>query len=114
MKAEVYRWDNLPQDDPIPLLHRAKFEGRQALLANVHLTQGCQVEMHSHESEQIAVILSGRAKWTLGAEKREIVVGAGEIVHLPSNEPHAVEALEDTHVLDILSPPGPMGIDRQR
>jgi hypothetical protein len=37
----------------------------------------------------------------------------GEVLHLPSNLPHAVEALEETHILDMLSPPGPMGVDSQ-
>lgn len=35
----------------------------------------------------------------------EIVVRAGEVLHLPSDVPHSVEALEDSVGVDIFSPP---------
>jgi hypothetical protein len=37
-----------------------------------------------------------------------------QILHLPSNLRHGVVAIEDTLIMDILSPPGAMGIDSQR
>lgn len=36
---------------------------------------------------------------------REIVVRAGEVLHLPSQVPHSAEALEDTVAVDVFSPP---------
>ena len=81
------------------------------LVAKVHLDKGCNVPSHHHESEQMAIVLSGRVQWTLGHEARVIESTAGDIVHLPSNEPHSVLALEDTDILDVLSPVGPMGVD---
>jgi len=42
-----------------------------------------------------------------------MIVEAGEILHLPSFVPHSAEALEDTLVLDIFSPPSEKtGIDK--
>ena len=42
----------------------------------------------------------------------EFFVGPGEVLHLPSNCPHSAEALEETVVLDIFSPPSERtGID---
>lgn len=87
--------------------------GQQMLAARVHLHEGCTVAVHRHDSEQIAVIVSGRVRWTLGEEGRQQEAGTGEVVHLPSNFPHGVVALEDTIIIDFLSPPGPMGIDNQ-
>jgi len=59
--------------------------------------------------------VSGRALWTIGegdaAYERE--VGGGEVLVLPSNVKHALRVLEDTEIIDILSPPGPMGVDAQ-
>ena len=56
-------------------------------------------------------------RWRLGeegsAEYREQEVGGGTVVLLPGGFPHGVDALEDTVILDVLSPPGPMGVDRQ-
>lgn len=115
MEAKIYRWTEVPEDGPIPLLRRRKIEGEQLLVARVKPSKGCTVAVHHHESEQVAVCLSGRALWTLGTngETREVELRDGEVLHLPSNVPHGVVALEDSEVLDILSPPGKMGIDSQ-
>jgi quercetin dioxygenase-like cupin family protein len=83
------------------------------LAARVVLHKGCEVKVHHHPSEQIAMIMSGRVRWTLGEDGRQVEVGPGEVVHLPANVPHGVYALEDTLIFDILSPPGAMGVDTQ-
>ena len=115
--ATPFRWDEITEDNPIPLLGRRMITGEQMLVARVHLTKGCDVHLHSHVSEQMAVVISGRVRWTLGAEgspdRREVETSGGEVMWLPSNVPHAVIALEDTEIIDILSPPGKMGIDNQ-
>jgi quercetin dioxygenase-like cupin family protein len=118
MNAKVYFWTSLPEDNPIPLLNRSKLETEKVLAARIKLGKGCRVALHSHESEQIAIILSGKALWTLGADgspdQHKVEVTGGQVVHLPSFVPHGVEALEDTEVIDILCPPGPMGVDSQK
>jgi quercetin dioxygenase-like cupin family protein len=112
-----YRWDAVPEDHPVPLLHRRLIKGEQILLAMIHLEKGCKVALHHHESEQIAYLISGHVRWGLGdpgtPERREFEMSGGEVLHLPSNLPHQVEALEDCTILDVLSPPGPMGVDQQ-
>ena len=87
------------------------------LWAYVDLSKGCEVAMHEHESEQIAFVISGGVIWRLGdpdsSDYREQEVEGGSVVHLPGGFPHGVRALEDTVILDVLSPPGEMGVDRQ-
>lgn len=104
-------------DQPIALLRRRRVFGDQMLWAYVQLGEGCEVAMHSHESEQMAFVLDGKAVFRLGdpddPEFEEREVSSGMVVHLPSNLPHGVVALEDTIILDVLAPPGEMGIDRQ-
>ena len=118
MENLLHRWSEIESDSPIPLLSRQAVRGDNILAAMVKLEKGCKVALHNHTSEQFAYILSGRVKWGLGApgtpERREFEAGEGELLRLPSDLPHEVEALEDTQILDILSPPGPMGIDNQR
>ena len=116
--ATKHVWANLPTDTPMPLLARRRIIGEKAMLSEVRLSRGCKVPTHAHENEQFAVILSGRLRFGIGAEgsreRSEVVVGAGEVLHLPSNVPHSAEALEDTLVLDIFSPPSEKtGIDRR-
>ena len=73
--------------------------------------------LHHHESEQIAYVIGGRVRWGLGApgtaDRRELEMTGGEVLHLPSNLPHEVFAIEETMILDMLAPPGPMGVDSQ-
>ncbi|MCW5941255.1 MAG: cupin domain-containing protein [Fimbriimonadaceae bacterium] len=118
MAAHVHLPGDDAEDHPIALLARRRVAGDRMLLADVRLQKGCHVATHSHESEQIAFVVSGRVTWRLGepgsAEYREETVGAGAVVVLPSGFPHGVDALEDTHIVDVLSPPGEMGVDSQR
>lgn len=117
MDPLIDRWDAIEEDHPIALIHRKRIRADRLLLARVRLDQGCHVAPHRHESEQVAWIMSGRVRWSLGepgtSEYRQVETGAGEVVRLPSGFLHGVDALEDTLILDILSPPGDMGIDTQ-
>ena len=117
MNATIHHLDQIEEDHPIPLIHRKTVSGDRVLLARVRLDKGCHVALHQHESEQVAYVVSGRVLWTLGApgspEYRQVETGPGEVVVLPSLFPHGVDALEDTLIIDLLSPPGAMGIDRQ-
>jgi quercetin dioxygenase-like cupin family protein len=115
MQNLIYRWKDIEPDHPVPLLHRQLMKGEHILVAMVQLEKGCKVALHNHVSEQIAYVISGRVKWGLGQpgtpERSEFEMTGGEVLHLPSNILHEVEALEDTTILDMLSPPGPMGVD---
>ena len=115
-QAVAYRWTELPKDVPLALLERRRVIGERAMISHVTLEKGCRVPTHAHSNEQFACILSGRLKFTLGDEnspKREtLMVGPGEVLHLPSHVAHAAEAMEETVVLDIFSPPSATtGID---
>lgn len=97
---------------------RQRIIGEKMMISKVFLDRGCIVPTHRHENEQFACIMSGALRFGLGAEgsaeRREIIVKAGEVLHLPSNLPHSAEAIEDTVVLDLFSPPSAAtGIDRR-
>ena len=95
---------------------RRRVIGEQAMISDVRLEAGCQVPLHAHDNEQFALVLAGSLRFELGPEgedQAEIVVRAGEVMHLPSGLPHAAEALEDSHVLDVFAPPSETtGVDR--
>jgi quercetin dioxygenase-like cupin family protein len=76
------------------------------MLAQVWLDKGAIVPQHSHENEQLTYIVEGALHFWIGEDlSQEIVVRAGEVLHIPSNVPHKAEALEDTLDVDIFSPP---------
>ncbi len=117
MEAKHSRWTDLPLDKPMPMLERRRIIGQHAMISHITLKKGFKLAAHSHANEQFACLLSGKMLFGLGADggkdRREVTIGAGEVLHLPANLPHSAEALEDTVVLDIFSPPSEKtGIDR--
>ena len=59
-------------------------------------------EPRTHEGFEWFYVLSGRLRFALGDEERE--VGPGESLLIAGDVPHEVEALEDTVVLDAFAP----------
>jgi quercetin dioxygenase-like cupin family protein len=105
-------WQDAPEDQPINKLTRWRVTGAQMLGARVFLEKGCVVPVHSHESEQLAIMVSGHGRWTLG-DGRVLEQRPGEVFLLPGGFEHGIEALEDTVIIDVLSPPGAMGVDQK-
>ena len=108
-----YRWEELPREKVSAMLDRRLITGDRMMLAHVYLKQGCIVPKHSHENEQFTYILEGALRFWIGEEqKEEVVVRAGEVLHIPSNVPHKAEALEDTLDVDVFSPPRQDWLDK--
>ncbi|MEJ2186511.1 MAG: cupin domain-containing protein [Gemmatimonadota bacterium] len=104
--ARHYRWEDLPRERVTDALHRKVIGGERAMLAHVYLDEGCVVPKHAHEHEQFSYILEGALHFWLGEDgSEEVVVRAGEVLHIPSNLPHRAQALEDTVDVDVFSPP---------
>lgn len=101
-----YRWEAMPKERVTDLLDRRLITGDSMMLAHVYLRKGCIVPKHSHMNEQISYILEGSLRFWLGEDQtEELVVNAGEVLHIPAHVPHKAEALEDTLDVDIFSPP---------
>jgi len=102
----LYRWDDMPKEPVTDQISRRLVTGERIMLAHVYLARGSIVPRHSHENEQITYILSGALRFWIGADgEQELVLRAGEVLHIPSNLPHEAEALEDTLDVDVFSPP---------
>ena len=95
-----YCWADMPKEQVSEQLSRRLITGERMMLAHVYLKKGCVVPKHAHENEQFTYILEGALRFLIGADgAEEVVVRAGEVLHLPSNVPHEAHALEDT--LDV-------------
>lgn len=104
--ATLHRWEDMPKERVNDMLDRRLITGERMMLAHVYLKKGCIVPKHSHENEQLTYILEGALRFKLGEDqKEELVVSAGEVLHIPPNLPHEAEALEDTLDVDVFSPP---------
>lgn len=100
--VKVIRWEDVPHEQLNDLLSRRVVSGEREMVAQISMKKGCFVPEHSHESEQITYVLKGALRFTIGGQ--EITVHENEILHIPSNVPHAALAIEEVFELDVFSP----------
>ena len=102
--TKVYRWESLPREEVRPGVTRAAFRGDNALMVMNWLEPGMEVRPHSHPFEQLAYILAGRVRFTVGGEVVE--VGAGEVLRIPPDVVHCGEPVGDETAinLDVFAP----------
>src|SRR5579862_7587409 len=102
MTHKYQSWESVPLEKMSDMISRKVISGEKAMVAQVFLKKDAVVPEHHHESEQITYILEGALKFDI--EGREVIVRAGEVLHIPSHVPHRAVALEDTLDVDIFSP----------
>jgi quercetin dioxygenase-like cupin family protein len=68
-------------------------------VVNVNFGKGVRNKFHSHDSEQILIITSG--KGIVATEKEEKVVTPGDIIFIPAGEKHRHGATQDTEFSHI-------------
>jgi quercetin dioxygenase-like cupin family protein len=103
MSAELMENKN-PWIEICPGIKRqTKASGQKMYQMTAHLAAGSKMPEHRHQQEQIVHILSGRMKLIVDGTPHELKTG--DSYYLASNEPHGVETLEETQVLDTFSPP---------
>lgn len=104
--VRLFRVDDIPLEKVTDQIDRRLITGDRIMLAHVYLKKGSIVPTHSHENEQITYILEGSLRFWIGEdESEEVVVRAGEVLHIPSNVVHKALALEETLDVDVFSPP---------
>ncbi len=108
-KVRQFRWEDMPKEDVTDDISRRLVTGKRMMLAHVYLDSGSVVPRHAHENEQLTYILEGALKFWIGEEgsddQEQLIVRAGEVLHIPPHVPHEAEALEDTLDVDVFSPP---------
>jgi quercetin dioxygenase-like cupin family protein len=117
--ARVETWHRLPVDHPMPLIARQRIIGTHMMVSKVTLEPGFFVPSHHHANEQFVVVVSGHARFALGAEGtpdfRTVEVRGGDVLVVPPHVPHSCLALERTEILDLFSPPSATtGVDAPR
>jgi quercetin dioxygenase-like cupin family protein len=77
--------------------------GERITLGVVELDPNAVVPEHSHENEQLGIVLRGSMTFRVGDESREL--GPGGTWNIPANVPHEVTAgPEGAVVLDVFAP----------
>jgi quercetin dioxygenase-like cupin family protein len=91
-----------PQDIWNGVIVRA-VHGERITLGVVELEPSSIVPEHSHENEQLGIVLAGSLTFRVGDETREL--GPGGTWRIPANTPHDVTTgPEGAVVLDVFAP----------
>jgi quercetin dioxygenase-like cupin family protein len=98
----LYHWNQMEAEQLNPRVRRKAIHTQNMTIARLELQKSAVVPEHHHVQEQVATVESGALKFFI--DGGEQILRAGESLAIPSNVPHAVEAMEDTVVLDIFSP----------
>lgn len=78
--------------------------GDRITLSVVELDADCVIPSHSHENEQVGLLVSGALAFRVGDEERD--VRPGGTWRIPSNVPHEVRTgRTGAVVLEVFSPP---------
>jgi len=105
MKPRLFNWEALPNEQVTDAIVRRLVTGDRTMLAHLYLKKGAFVRRHSHDNEQFTYILKGTLRFCFGEDgSQELIVREGEVLCIPSNLPHSVEALENTLDLDVFTP----------
>src|SRR4051812_26228199 len=102
MPYRLYRWDEIALEKITEMVSRKFVSGERETMAQIYLKRGAIVPQHAHESEQMTYVLQGALKLLVNGD--EVTLREGEVLHIPSNVIHQVEALDDTFVLGVFSP----------
>jgi quercetin dioxygenase-like cupin family protein len=99
-------FDKLSEIRPIGIwsgVRARTVSGEKCSLAVVELDPGSIVAEHSHDNEQLGMVIGGSVSFRIGAELREL--GPGETWRIPRNMPHEVHAgPEGAVVIDVFAP----------
>lgn len=77
--------------------------GERLTLGLVELDPDSVVPEHSHENEQLGILISGSCEFRVGKETREL--GPGDTWSIPPNTPHEVHTgPEGAVMIDVFAP----------
>lgn len=106
VQATHFAWADRPVEQYQADIARSFITSEKAMIGRVTFAKGAVVGSHHHVHEQFTHVVEGCLRFFLGEDRTQVVtVRAGEVILIPSNLPHAVEALEDTVEYDVFTPP---------
>ena len=96
--------DGQPTISPSPGVHFQPVPGVRLLLCRVTIDPHSEAPVHTHDEEQMGIVLSGSGDFELDGETRRVV--PGDTYHAPPGVPHGLRAgAEGCVVIDVFSPP---------
>jgi mannose-6-phosphate isomerase-like protein (cupin superfamily) len=105
--VKAVRWEDIPDETVRPGIRRRGFGTEDVLLVLNHCEPGMDLRPHSHEFDQIAMIVSGSAIYHVGEVDNE--VGPGSVMLVPAGVEHWIEPTGEQPVenIDVFAPARP-------
>jgi quercetin dioxygenase-like cupin family protein len=97
-----YDWDKMRPEEISDLYNRKVALGENIVVARVEVKQWAITHTHSHESEEVIIMLKGA--WRFYLPDGEVTLRPNQMLSIPPGVEHSSEALEDTVALDICTP----------
>ncbi len=97
-----FDWDSMTAEEISDLYQRKVAAGENITVARVEVKEGAITHSHSHENEEMIVVLEG--KWRFHLPSGAVTLSANQMLNIPPGVEHSSEALADTVALDICSP----------
>src|SRR5882762_5255517 len=98
----LYAWDRMKAEEITDLYQRKVAIGESITVARVEVKEGAVTHPHSHENEEMILVLKG--SWRFNLPTGEVTLAANQMICIPRGVEHSSEALEDTVALDICAP----------
>ena len=97
-------WDQIPDEEVRSGVRRRGFGTNECLLVMNECRPGMDLRPHTHDFDQIALIVSGRANYYVGDEKSEM--GPGTVLLIPAGKEHYIEPVGEEVVrnIDVFAP----------
>jgi quercetin dioxygenase-like cupin family protein len=102
LRMQLHNWSQIEREQMNPHFARQVVHGDKVTVAKVYLVKGSSVARHSHENEQICMLVEGKLRFIF--DDRDFILDGGNVLQISGNEPHGVEALEDSVAFDLFSP----------
>jgi quercetin dioxygenase-like cupin family protein len=88
------------------LLVKPVLRGERMTMLELHYQAGTKAPLHTHTHESLIYVISGRVKTQIGGDV--YVLGPGDAARHPPGVLHTVEALVESRIIEVKSPPPDM------
>jgi len=102
--VEQTAWDEIPLEKVADGMHRRIVTGEKMTVARIWFEDGFHVPQHRHVHEQVTQVIRGTLRFWFGDERRQVDVGPGGVVVIPSDVPHEALAIGEVEEMDMWSP----------
>jgi len=94
-----YDWDQIKPEAITPHYRRRVISDENITVAMVEVREGAVTRRHSHENEELIIVLKG--SWRFYLPDGEVTLRTNQTLFIPPGVEHSSEVLEDTLAFDI-------------